>query len=94
MIITWIDSGREPKETPDPAYPDGIDLDLSNGKTPACIVEVPYPAKRIGHYRVECDICGRRIAFTTAGRPDDPRTVKFACKTQGKFGMGKTNGTN
>lgn len=91
MIINWIDSGREPQCAPDPAYPNGMDLDLSNGKIPACITELPYPAKRIGYYKVECDICGRCVSFTTAGRPDDPRTVKFACKNQGQFGMGAKN---
>jgi hypothetical protein len=43
---------------------------------------LPYPAKRIGHYRIECELCGLRVACTTAGRPDDPRSIRIACKLQ------------
>lgn len=79
--IEWIDSGREPKVAPNPKCPDGIDVDIS---TPPggwnCRVELPYPARRIGHYLLECDICGSRVAITTAGRRDDPRSATIPCK--------------
>jgi len=78
FIINWVDSGRKPKQKPDPAYPKGIDLDCSFGSIHSCATPLPYPA--IGHYVVECRICGLRVACTTAGRPDDPRSVKMACK--------------
>jgi hypothetical protein len=74
--INWIDHGREPTQKPNPDYPDGIDLD--SGERPACKVELPYPAKRCGVYIVKCD-CGVTIAITTAGRPDDPRSVMVPC---------------
>lgn len=78
--VTWFDRGREPQVEPDPAYPQGKDLDISDGAAEACTVQLPYPAKRIGVYVVECDVCGLRVGCTTAGRPDDPRSIKMACK--------------
>lgn len=79
MKIDWIDSGREPQCEPNVAFPDGIELDLSLGKEQVCIVDLPYPAKRIGYYMIECELCGIRVACTTAGRADDPRLVKLGC---------------
>jgi hypothetical protein len=77
--IKWIDYHREPQCAPDPAYPTGVDLNVAEGM-PSCFVKLPYPAKRCGMYIVECQTCGYRIAVTTAGRPDDPRSVQFPCK--------------
>ena len=71
---------RKPKVAPNPAYPDGIDIDLSQGATKTCQVALPYPAKRIGYYVVVCEVCELRVGLTTAGRPDDPRSVRLACK--------------
>lgn len=75
----WIDGKREPKCRPNPAFPNGVDLDLANDR-PACQTDLPWPAKRIGHYHVTCDICGCTALITTAGRPDDPRSVRLPCK--------------
>jgi hypothetical protein len=82
FIIKWWDSGEEPQCEPNPNYPEGIDLDLTSVGMPSCETKLPYPAKRIGHYVVTCTKCGLRFAVTTAGRPDDPRSVKVGCKTQ------------
>lgn len=82
MKIDWIDRGREPQCAPNPAYPDGKDLDCSFGEAKTCFTELPYPAQRCGIYVVECEKCGMRVAITTAGRPDDPRSVKIACANQ------------
>jgi hypothetical protein len=79
MKITWIDGGREPRCPADPAYPDGVDLDLSISHEPACRVLLPYPTQRCGLYAVTCGTCGRSIVATAAGRRDDPRSVTFAC---------------
>lgn len=79
MKIKWHDAGREPQCAPNPAYPNGMDVDVSDGATLTCLADLPYPAKRCGTYTVECEKCGLRIAVTTAGRPDDPRSVKIAC---------------
>lgn len=78
--IEWRDAGREPQVAPNPAYPNGIDLDMSNGARTTCFIPLPYPAKRIGAYVIECRICGLRMGCTTAGRPDDPRSVRLPCK--------------
>jgi hypothetical protein len=82
FAIEWKDSGKEPKCAPDPAYPNGIDLDVSNGSLTACTLPLDYPAKRIGCYYIECKLCGIRVACTTAGRVDDPKSIKIACITQ------------
>ncbi len=77
--VKWVDAGREPKCPPNPAYPKGIDIDEARGAPTSCSVALPYPAKRIGHYKVTCRSCGRTVVVTTAGRPDDPRSLKMAC---------------
>ena len=80
--IDWIDRGRPPREKPNPAYPNGIDLDTSNGAAKTCTVQLPYPAphKNIGTWFVTCETCGYRAACTMASRPDDPRSIKLPCK--------------
>jgi hypothetical protein len=78
--IEWIDRGREPKHPPDPKYPNGIDIDISRGADPACKSSLVHPAPRCGYYRVRCRSCGANAVITTAGRRDDPRSLKMACK--------------
>lgn len=78
--VHWRDSGKEPECAPNPEYPDGIDLDVSFGAARACTVRLPYPARRCGAYLVECAECDLTVACSTAGRPDDPRSIKLACK--------------
>lgn len=77
--IKWIDVGREPQCAPNPAYPKGVRLDVTNG-APGCWTGLPYPAKRCGYYAVKCRSCGMTALVTTAGRLDDPRSVKLPCK--------------
>lgn len=77
--IRWIDSGHEPKCAPNPKFPNGVDVDASEGAKRICKTNLPYPAKRIGTYMIECKICGKRVAITTAGRPDDPRSITVSC---------------
>lgn len=79
----WLDSGREPQCPPDPAYPEGIDIDLSAGRSPTCETALGYPARRCGLYVVICRTCSLRVSVTTAGRPDDPRSLKVACLRHG-----------
>jgi hypothetical protein len=76
----WIDWGREPKCPANPAYPHGQDIDLTKGAKVACVTPLPYPAMRCGYFVVTCDACSFSAAITTAGRPDDPRSVKVPCK--------------
>jgi hypothetical protein len=80
--ITWIDHHREPQCAPDPRYPDGVDIDASHGFTVRCFVKLPYPARRCGAYYVECKTCGANALITTAGRPDDPRSLCLPCMKQ------------
>jgi hypothetical protein len=84
ITVNWVDGEREPKCTPNPAYPKGIDLDCSDGAAATCKSDLPYPAKRCGYFTVHCDTCGQTIVITTAGRPDDPRSIKMACKLSGR----------
>jgi len=76
--IQWFDRGREPQCPPNPAFPAGVDID--SGKRPACHVKLePYPAPRCGFLYLECQRCGTHAIITTAGRPDDPRSVQLPC---------------
>lgn len=79
LRFEWFDSGRSPKVKPNPKFPKGVDIDASVGLK-SCRTDLPYPAKRIGHYFVKCDVCGTTAVVTTAGRPDDPRSVTLPCK--------------
>jgi hypothetical protein len=80
FTLHWIDAGKEPACPSDPAYPDGIDLDVSSGSEPTCKVPLPYPAKRIGSYVIGCNLCGIKVICTTAGRRDDPRSIRVRCQ--------------
>ena len=81
--IRWHDSGREPQCAPNPEHPNGVDVDMSGGAAAACSSALPCPARRCGHYSIHCEDCGQFVIVTTAGRPDDPRSVKLACKLSG-----------
>jgi len=77
--VAWLDHGREPKNAPNPDYPNGVDLPAVFPSRPHCKVEVPYPAARCGLYVVTCSICLTSVGITTAGRPDDPRSAMIPC---------------
>ena len=77
--IDWIDLHREPQCAPDPTYPSGIDIDCAVPGIPACKMALPYPAARCGLFKIRCRRCGRNVTVTTAGRPDDPRSITLAC---------------
>ena len=78
--IKWIDHGREPRNPPNPAYPNGVDIRAGGHVLQArCKTPLPYPAKRCGAYSVTCRVCGLKVAITTAGRADDPRSVELHC---------------
>ena len=79
LRVEWRDRRREPKCPPNPTYPEGKDMDISGGVKPTCSTELPCPAKRCGVYIVTCERCKQRVAVTTAGRPDDPRSLTLAC---------------
>jgi hypothetical protein len=78
--VEWVDGNREPVCAPDPAYPNGIDVDFTAGRAPACRVSLPYPAQRCGFYMLKCRVCALTMILTTAGRADDPRSVTIPCR--------------
>lgn len=78
--IEWIDRGREPQCDPNPDYPEGKDVEIvTDPFLPTCETKLPYPAKRCGLYECTCVECGFVVGVTTAGRPDDPRSLKITC---------------
>jgi hypothetical protein len=80
--VHWIDRGGEPTQPSNPNFPNGLDVDLTGGdrQMRSCRTELPYPAKRLGYFVVTCSKCHTKTIITTAGRPDDPRSVRLACK--------------
>lgn len=84
LVYEFKPSGRGKAQcAPNPAYPNGIDIDISEGKD-ACLAELPYPAPECGAWIVSCPKCGTVNACTAAGRPDDPRTFTMPCKAETK----------
>jgi hypothetical protein len=79
FLVEWVDSGHEPQQVPDLRYPDGIHLDVSKGAQ-SCQAFLPYPARRCGFFYVECKKCGVNAVVSTAGRIDDPRSIRLPCK--------------
>ncbi len=72
---------RGPAECPpNPAYPDGIDVQEAAPGVPACRADLPYPAPERLVWQVTCRRCGYCLAVTAAGRPDDPRSVTIPCR--------------
>jgi hypothetical protein len=100
MTIKFVDSGREPQCSPDPKFPNGMDIveggpatarlphpegvELAKSlKGPGCTFDLPYPSTRCGLLVVTCDRCHKQVGLTVAGRIDDPRMLRMACKGQG-----------
>ncbi len=80
--IHWVDHERVAKVEPDRRYPTGIDIDVSEGAAWSCVTPLPYPAPRCGMFVVECTTCGANALVTTAGRPDDPCSLRLACRRE------------
>ena len=81
LRVEWVDGGREPRCAPDPAYPKGVDVEIVRHEGAAtCRTALPYPARRCGYFVVACQLCGLTCLVTTAGRPDDPRSLRVECK--------------
>jgi hypothetical protein len=79
--ISWLSRHRKAQTAADPNHPNGRDID--GGQRPACKVELQYPAECVGLYYVECLDCKSNMLITTAGRPDDPKTVMLPCRQLG-----------
>jgi hypothetical protein len=81
ISVKWIDRFREPTQPPHRQFPNGVDISLcAHSGEKFCETALPYPAKRCGYYSVLCETCGFSAVITTAGRPDDPKSVRLPCK--------------
>jgi hypothetical protein len=47
-------------------------------------IALEYPAPCVGKWIIKCDLCGIFAMVGAAGRPDDPHTVRLACKLKGR----------
>jgi hypothetical protein len=82
--VTFIDSGREPQCKPDPAFPNGRQINCApHAVAKTCTSNLPYPAPRVGNYLIRCTKCDWRGVVSVAGRADDPRILTMPCKTGG-----------
>src|SRR5258708_891822 len=79
LEVNFIDGEREPRCQPNPEFPNGMDVDFSEGASKTCFSEIPYPAPRCGIMRVYCSQCGISLGLTVAGRVDDPRSIRMPC---------------
>jgi hypothetical protein len=83
FAIDWVDQHREASYPADPTYLNGSAIDVALDAPRACRVELPCPAARCGLWVVTCRACGYAIALATAGRADDPRSVRVPCRVSG-----------
>lgn len=79
LTIVWLDGGDEAEYSPNPAYPNGVDLVDNLEARSHCITRLPYPAPRCGSWSVTCRKCRKSVYVTTAGRADDPCSLSVAC---------------
>ena len=81
--VKFVPSGRgKARCEPNPKYPNGVHIELSKAGVPSCATDLPYPAPECGMWDVACQTCGNHMLITAAGRPDDPRSVRFPCLTK------------
>ena len=76
--VTWVDYQQEARSPATRTH--GIDVDISGDAPVACESQLPYPAKRCGAYSIVCRACRKTCIVSTAGRTDDPRSLKMACR--------------
>jgi hypothetical protein len=88
--IEFVPNGRgKARNPPDPHYPKGVDVDLTLGKSPSCLVKLPYPAPECGHFLIRCSLCDFSVVLTAAGRVDDPVQVEMPCELAGMTPQGQ-----
>jgi hypothetical protein len=78
--VDWVDKHHESACPADPAYPCGCTIDVALDALKACRVQLPCPAARCGMWIVRCRACGFSISLATAGRADDPKSVRVPCR--------------
>jgi hypothetical protein len=80
LIVTWKSDGRRAEHPANPDFPNGMRLDVSSGREPSCEADFTYPAPACGTWVVNCHTCGFSGIATAAGRSDDPRSIRVACR--------------
>jgi hypothetical protein len=83
FVVEWVDGGRKPTAPSNPKYPNGLDVEAFVPGQTTCYLKLAYPAKQCGVYHIRCRVCHLTAVVTTAGRRDDPRSIKLACKIEG-----------
>jgi hypothetical protein len=81
--ITWHDRQREATVPADRTFPNGRDIDYAGPGARACLVELAHPASRVGFWTLFCLKCRSHAGVGTAGRADDPRSVRVPCADAG-----------
>lgn len=82
LSVTWLSHNRPPRCASNPAYPNGMDVNISPD-VDGCWVDLPFPAEGCGVWLIVCPICDHHVGVTAAGRPDDPRRVRIPCNLKG-----------
>jgi hypothetical protein len=82
LIATWLSEARWAQHPHDPRYPLGLLFDASAGG-PCCEVALEHPTPCVGKWITNCDLCKNPCHRERGGRPDDPYTVRLACKLKG-----------
>jgi len=80
FLVDWVDGHRTSTYAADPSYPAGVAIDVALDAPKACRLELAYPAARCGMWVITCRRCGFAISLSTAGRADDPKSVRVPCK--------------
>jgi hypothetical protein len=80
LIAEWVDAGAFAQNPPNPDYPNGVDVDCSQGAADTCRIDLKCPAPRCGRWAISCKLCSFTGIVTTAGRADDPRSVTVPCQ--------------
>lgn len=81
LRAAFLGAGRLAASPPDPAFPEGVDVDLSAGAK-SCAMALTHPTPQVGKWAINCESCGAVVVVTAAGRPDDPASVRIACKAR------------
>lgn len=78
--VRFEGTGKKAQHPANPRFPDGVDIGAPPADgSPSCVCRLPYPAKEIGAWKVQCTECGAKVGCTAAGRADDPRSITILC---------------
>lgn len=82
FVVKATNRRGPPKCPPNPAYPNGVEVNLASPGERFCLATLPYPAPERLVWHVTCRACGFRVGVTAAGRPDDPTGVRIPCQNR------------